>query len=90
MRDGFEAVLWAEVVVKTTQRKSAEALDVLASAYAEQGRFGDAMHTAREAMARAQEQGLQEMAQKIRARLALYESGRAYHAPFIPPEPDPR
>ena len=85
VRDGFEAVLWGEVVVRTSKGQSAEALDVLASAYAEQGRYRDAIRTARQAMVRAGEQGLYEMARQIRARLELYESGRAYHAPIVPP-----
>ena len=85
VRDGFEAVLWGEVVVRTSKGQSAEALDVLASAYAEQGRYRDAIRTARKALVRAGEQGLYEMARQIQARLELYESGRAYHAPIVPP-----
>jgi Flp pilus assembly protein TadD len=85
-RDGFEAVMWAEVVARTTKYERAEALDVLAMAYAEQGRFGEAVRTARAAVARAEEQGLYDMAEQIRSRLILYQDGQAYHARWIPPD----
>lgn len=50
-RSGTEAVRWAERIVKATKRKHARSLEVLAAAYAEAGRFAEAVATAEEARA---------------------------------------
>ena len=39
LRDGRDAVLFAEKAARATDRKNAEYLDTLAAAYAEAGRF---------------------------------------------------
>jgi Tfp pilus assembly protein PilF len=75
VRDGREAVALAE-----HQARSVRALDVLAAAYAEVGRFQEAERTARDALelARATDPGL---VPAIEARRASYAAHQAYRAP---------
>jgi Flp pilus assembly protein TadD len=77
-RDGGEAVRLAERTVRLTQEQDAGALDALAAAYAEAGRFAEASATARQAQAAAAAQGKAELAQEIQRRLALYNANRPY------------
>ncbi|UCG32298.1 MAG: glycosyltransferase family 39 protein [Phycisphaerales bacterium] len=102
VRDGVESVFLGRKVVEATGGRSPDALDVLAAGYAEQGRFDEAVRTAREAVIRAldagkqaQQQGYAEIAARMRSladdiqrRLRLYESGTAFHAPIMPPPPE--
>jgi tetratricopeptide (TPR) repeat protein len=55
IRNGAEALALAESICKQTDHQSVRALDVLAAAYAETGRFDDAVATARCAMKLASE-----------------------------------
>jgi hypothetical protein len=55
-----------------------EALDVLAAAYAEAGRFAEAVTTARRARYLAGAAGAGALAAAIAARLARYENGEPY------------
>jgi hypothetical protein len=57
-------------------------LDTLAAAYAEAGRFPDAVATARAALKLAAKLDRPEWAKSVRARIALYEAGRAYRGPL--------
>jgi tetratricopeptide (TPR) repeat protein len=75
LRDGKRAVLIAQQVVKATQGNNPSTLDTLAAAYAEVGQFQQAVTTAQRAVALA---GRSPMAGPIRARLALYQSGKAF------------
>ena len=78
-RDGAEAVRLAERACALTENRDADALDTLAVAYAEAGRFEDAVRAAHQALDRPDvPSGL---ADQIRARLALYQAGQAYRAP---------
>ena len=79
LRDGAEAVPLAEQVVQSTRNQNAQALDTLAAAYAEVGRFADAIQTAHRAAALATSQGSPDLAAEIRSRIPLYEAGRPYH-----------
>jgi superkiller protein 3 len=78
LRDGVQAVQLAERAVAMTKRQSPDALDALAAAYAETGRFSDAVKTAEEAYFLAAQQNMPELAESIRTRLSLYRAG----APF--------
>jgi len=80
-RDGAEAVRLAEAVLRSAPADDAESLDVLAAAYAEVGRFPEAVETALRAVASARRQGRSALAADIEARLASYRAGRPYHQP---------
>lgn len=78
LRDGEEAVRLAERACKLAPRRSARAQDILAGAYAECGRFSEAIGSAQSALALAESEGETELSREIEARIALYESGRPY------------
>jgi tetratricopeptide (TPR) repeat protein len=71
IRDGEEAVRFAEKVVSETGRRSARFLDTLAAAYAEAGEFEKAVITLKEALALP---GNEEQKQGFASRLKLYEA----------------
>ncbi|MGD0017255.1 MAG: tetratricopeptide repeat protein [Verrucomicrobiia bacterium] len=79
-RSAGEAVQLAErLCAVTAGDPQADALDVLAAAYAEAGRFTDAVRTAQKAMDLAAATGQQELARQVQERLRLYQTGRAFH-----------
>jgi tetratricopeptide (TPR) repeat protein len=78
-RDGQSAVSYAARAVTLTRTNDAAKLDTLAAAYAGSGRFAEAVQTAREAQELAEAAGNKPLADGIRGRLALYQSGQAYH-----------
>ena len=55
-----------------------EILDTLAAAYAEAGRFAEAVSTAQRALELAESQERARLAEQIGARLALYQAGQPY------------
>jgi tetratricopeptide (TPR) repeat protein len=73
LRNGAEAVRSGARAVELTGQTDAAALDSLAAAYAEAGRFPDAVETARRALTLAERQNKAALAGAIRARLALYQ-----------------
>jgi len=77
-RDGTEAVELAQRVVTITGGQQPELLDTLAAAYAEAGRFENAVTTARWAMELAARQQKRTLVKTLRARLGLYEAGSAF------------
>ena len=79
LRDGKEAVLLAERACQLTRFQVPALVGTLAAAYAEAGRFNDAVVTAGKARALALAQGQDEIAEKNEQLLELYKSGRAYH-----------
>ena len=68
----------AEEVLRASGGRSAEAMGVLAAAYAEAGRFGDAVRTARRAISVARSLGREELARSIEAQLRNYEARRPF------------
>jgi Flp pilus assembly protein TadD len=76
VRDAKGALQIAEQTVQITGRQHTVALDVLAAAYAAQGRFSEAAATAREAMDKASASGQDDLAAAISTRLRKYEEGR--------------
>ena len=78
LRDGPEALGLARRAIRARERASLTALDVLAAACAETGRFSEAGETAGKAAQLAIEAGLEEQAAMIRARQAIYRSGKPY------------
>ncbi len=81
VRNGDEAVRLAERAVALTLREDAMALGTLAAAYAEAGRFSDAIATAEKARDLATTTGQIELVQRNTALLEVYRHGKAYHAP---------
>jgi tetratricopeptide (TPR) repeat protein len=79
LRNGKEAVRLAERACQLTEYKEAFLVGTLAAAYAEAGRFDDAIVTAEKVRAMALAQGQTEIATRNEQLLELYESGQAYH-----------
>ncbi|MBI2825145.1 MAG: tetratricopeptide repeat protein [Planctomycetia bacterium] len=84
VRHGAEAVTVAEhTVQKRAERErgkeDAGLLDTLAAAYAEAGRYADAVATARRALELARAAGNSSLAEDVASRLRLYESGQPFH-----------
>jgi tetratricopeptide (TPR) repeat protein len=78
LRDGTEAVRHAERAVALSGRRVPEYLDTLAAAYAEAGRWQEAVATADEAVAVAQAAGQSELAAQIAARRERYRAGQPW------------
>jgi tetratricopeptide (TPR) repeat protein len=81
LRDGTQAVELAERCCELTGHRVAAALDTLAAAYAEAGRFGEAIKTASKAIDMATAAGNEKLAQKIHVRVVLYRQGVPYREP---------
>ena len=78
IRNGEEAVKLAERLCKINQYSHPLALDALAAAYAEAGRFDAAVSTARKGLKLALQQGNKELALGLKKRLELYKAGSPY------------
>ena len=78
-RDSVRAVALAESGCKLTAYKEPRLLDTLAAAYAEAGRFDEAVRTAERALELAKLLGEGQLAANIGKRLKLYRQGQAYH-----------
>jgi Flp pilus assembly protein TadD len=83
LRDPAEAIEHAEHVCRVTRNRLPSALDTLAAAYASAGRFAEAVDTAQNALALATESGQPAVADKIKARLHLYENNQPYRQPPV-------
>jgi tetratricopeptide (TPR) repeat protein len=79
LRDGGAAVELADKANQLTGYSQPEFLDTLAAAYAEVGRFPEAVQTSQKAMELARSHGKAELARDIGSRLRLYQAGRPYH-----------
>jgi tetratricopeptide (TPR) repeat protein len=78
IRNGPEAIALATRYISGDGKGRADAFDTLAAAYAEAGRFEDAVTTARDAIALAEKAGQPQFAEQVRGRLALYERRQPY------------
>jgi Flp pilus assembly protein TadD len=74
VRNGAEAVELAKRAVQLSGGKEPAVLDTLAAAYAETGRFAEAVETIRQALALATQQNEQPLIEGLKARMALYEA----------------
>jgi len=79
LRNGGEAVQLAEQACALTQNRRTIMVGTLAAAYAEAGRFSDAVATAQKACDRASIFKEDEVLARNRELLELYRAGRAYH-----------
>jgi tetratricopeptide (TPR) repeat protein len=78
IRNGKEAVELAALAVTISHERNPAILGTLAAAYAEDGRFADAIETAKKALQRAAKQKDQAPAKSLEAQLAFYEAGKPF------------
>jgi protein O-mannosyl-transferase len=89
LRNGDEAVRLARRACELTGNRRPVMLGTLAAAYAEAGRFDDAVATAQKACDLAQATGQPELATQNQTLLTLYQSHRPYHESPSPSPPAP-
>lgn len=87
IRDGTEAVRLAEHACEVTAYQKPALIGTLAAAYAEAGRFDNAVATAEKAIQVASATGDPELAERNKQLLELYKSGKPYHEPDKKPPP---
>ncbi len=78
VRNGSEAVVLAERALKSSGSPDPGVYDTLAAAYAEIGRFQDAVRAADKALDLATRSGMDSLQKKLQARIALYQAGAPY------------
>ena len=78
VRNGLRAVDLAQHAASITSRQDLMSLETLSAAYAEVGRFDDALMTGREALALAERQGNEAAAADLARRLPLFEQHQKY------------
>jgi tetratricopeptide (TPR) repeat protein len=78
VRDGRKAVQLAQKACELSQWKVPVIIGTLAAAYAQAGRFEDAVRTAERARDLASEQGVPEVAKRNEELLGLYREKKAY------------
>jgi protein O-mannosyl-transferase len=78
VRDGNRAVELSQRACELTGDKQTMFMGTLAAAYAEAGRFDDAVATARKAIANAQQNGETDLAKRNQELLQLYLAHKAY------------
>jgi Tfp pilus assembly protein PilF len=81
LRNGAEAVRLAERACELTHYGEPSFIGTLAAAYAESGRFPEAVTTAEKAEQLATTAGLTAVAAKNRQLLEFYRAGKTYHEP---------
>jgi Flp pilus assembly protein TadD len=82
LRAGDEAVRLAQKACELTQNKRADMLTTLAAAYAETGRFNEAVATAQKARDVATAAGEKQISAKAEAVLKLAETGQPFRESF--------
>jgi len=81
-RDGDAAVRLAQFACQRTDYRNAAYMDVMAAAYAEVGRFDQAVTTAERVLISAKSSGMMEIAQRVEQRLDGYRHGRPHRDPL--------
>ena len=79
LRDGAEAVTWAERACRLSGFTSATPISTLAAAYAEAGRFTEAVETANRALQLQNAHGEFQQAAVNQQLLAYYQAGHPFH-----------
>ena len=82
LRDGDEAVKLARQACELTGNKRADCLSTLAAAYAETGRFPEAIATAQTARDAAAAAGEKDAVAEAGELLKMFQSGRPYRTPL--------
>ncbi len=83
VRNALQAIQIGERLAELTGRKEFKPLDTLGAAYAEAGRFEQAVATAREALQLAEARNDTNLVIAIRSRLELYERSKPYRLPEL-------
>jgi Flp pilus assembly protein TadD len=84
LRNGAEALELAQRAERLSDGKDAGIFDTLAAAYAELGRFRDALLAARRALELVEEKDQPAEAEAVRSRIALFQAGRPFREPQTP------
>ena len=89
LRNGAEAIEHAQRADQLCGGRRPDVLNTLAAAYAEAGRFPEALAAASKALVLATQQNDHALVHTVQARIALYEAGKPYHQtqsaiPFSP------
>ena len=79
LRDGGKAIELAKQADQLSGGNHPEILDTLAAAYAEAGRYPEAVETARRALSLIATQNNQPVVDALQMRLKLYEANSPYH-----------
>jgi tetratricopeptide (TPR) repeat protein len=79
LRNGAAAIELAEFAAQLDGGRDPAVLDTLAAAYAEAGRFHEAVETARKALALAQGRKQDDLASHLQERIKLYQAGTPFH-----------
>ena len=85
LRDGPLAVHYAEKACQLTGGQKTVCLGTLAAAYAEAGRFDEAVATAQKACANAASKGETALRERNQELLARYQQHQAWHDPAPQP-----
>jgi tetratricopeptide (TPR) repeat protein len=83
LRDGPKAIQLAEQAQRISGGRIPIIFRTLAAAYAENGRFAEAIETAQRGAELATSQGNQDLAIELESNIALYQSGRPLRDPSI-------
>jgi tetratricopeptide (TPR) repeat protein len=78
LRNGQEALRLAEEFCRMTKNHQPLALDTLAAAYAENGRYDEAVSSAQKALKLVLKQGPEELVLGLKQRLKLYQDKTPY------------
>jgi protein O-mannosyl-transferase len=84
VRNGAQAVELAERACRLTRNAQPSTLRTLAAAYAETGRFAEAVSSAQQAQRLAEAAGLKEFARRNQQLLELLQAGQPYREAFRP------
>jgi Flp pilus assembly protein TadD len=79
LRNGAAAIEHAQRANQLCGGRRADVLNTLAAAYAEAGRFPEALAAARKALELATQQNHRDWVDMLRSRIALYEAGKPFH-----------
>jgi tetratricopeptide (TPR) repeat protein len=79
IRNGLKAVELGREAQRLSKGEDAPVLETLAAAYAEAGRFPEAIETVRRALASARAGGNQGLAKALEDQLSLYQAGKPFH-----------
>jgi tetratricopeptide (TPR) repeat protein len=79
-RDGAEALKLAQRAAELSDSRDPAVLDTLGTAYAENGRFGEAIAATTRALELAEKLNRSELVEELKGRIGLYQAGKAYRA----------